>query len=82
MADLDRCLMTFLTIQAPGISRSCGVCGVQYLKEVVLSNDELATSDGNGDGDGDTRAAVPISSARIILATCGRCIQCGGKLIG
>jgi hypothetical protein len=29
----SRCALTFLAIQEPGISKHCGVCGVQYLNE-------------------------------------------------
>ena len=32
----SRCALTFLAIQEPGISKHCGVCGVQYLNEWKL----------------------------------------------
>ncbi|KAF2147533.1 uncharacterized protein K452DRAFT_217535 [Aplosporella prunicola CBS 121167] len=37
-----RCALTFLAIQAPGISKFCGVCGRQYLDEQhIARNDKL-----------------------------------------
>ncbi|KAB2574108.1 hypothetical protein DBV05_g7209 [Lasiodiplodia theobromae] len=38
-----RCSLTFLAIQAPGISKLCGICGKRYLnEEFVVRTDKLA----------------------------------------
>ncbi|KAK5016093.1 hypothetical protein LTR39_002262 [Cryomyces antarcticus] len=34
-----RCALTFLAIQAPGISKFCGLCGIQYLNDSILQED-------------------------------------------
>ncbi|TKA63871.1 hypothetical protein B0A49_09297 [Cryomyces minteri] len=31
-----RCALTFLAIQAPGVSKFCGLCGIQYLNDSIL----------------------------------------------
>ncbi|OJD37099.1 short-chain dehydrogenase reductase sdr [Diplodia corticola] len=41
-----RCSLTFLAIQAPGISKLCGICGKRYLnEESVVRTDKLAGAD-------------------------------------
>lgn len=43
-----RCSLTFLAIQAPGISKLCGICGKRYLNEEYLrKTDRLIRSGGN-----------------------------------
>ncbi|KAK5162632.1 hypothetical protein LTR04_003214 [Oleoguttula sp. CCFEE 6159] len=39
LASLFRCALTFLAIQAPGISKFCGLCGIQYLNDSILQED-------------------------------------------
>lgn len=42
---LSRCALSFLPIQEPGTTKSCGICGLQYLKEKVFSAFDPATED-------------------------------------
>ncbi|KAK7621240.1 transcription factor IIIC subunit delta N-term-domain-containing protein [Phyllosticta citricarpa] len=46
-----RCSLTFLAIQAPGISKLCGICGKRFLSEHhTLKLDTLLDDEANGDG--------------------------------
>ena len=51
---LARCSLTFLAVQAPGISKYCGICGKQYLNDqYVLEQDHVLNTvypAGNGEG--------------------------------
>ncbi|KAF2236322.1 hypothetical protein EV356DRAFT_531250 [Viridothelium virens] len=84
-----RCRMTFLAIQAPFITRQCGICAKQYLKEEFLAEDTPANRDVvqqievNGKGKKSVRDENPkISLARLLFAMCNKCTFCGGKFIG
>ena len=80
--------MTFLAIQAPFITRRCGICGKQYLKEKYLKEDAPESSKtGRQVGNVDDQAGMDdenpkISLARLLFAVCDRCTFCGGKFIG
>ncbi|QDS71860.1 hypothetical protein FKW77_010011 [Venturia effusa] len=39
--EFARCSLTFLAIQAPGISKYCGICGKQYIDGSYLETDEM-----------------------------------------
>lgn len=41
----SRCALSFLPVQEPGITKSCGICGLQYLNEKVFSDVEPTTDD-------------------------------------
>ncbi|KAI9674214.1 MAG: hypothetical protein M1817_002032 [Caeruleum heppii] len=42
----SRCTLTHLPIQAPGITRRCGICNAPYLREdIVLHDDEVEDED-------------------------------------
>ncbi|KAF2173763.1 hypothetical protein M409DRAFT_16036 [Zasmidium cellare ATCC 36951] len=41
----SRCSLSFLPIQEPGTTKSCGICGLQYFNEKVLSDITPATED-------------------------------------
>ena len=80
--------MTFIAIQTPFITRRCGICGKQYLKEDFLSGDKLTEDETvrqshNKQVHVGVRNERPkISLARLLFAVCERCTFCGGKFIG
>jgi hypothetical protein len=77
--------MTFLAIQAPYITRRCGLCGRSYLKDGVLEDDDLDPGDvaqASDNADSVQKHAPRISVGRLLFAVCDRCIFCGGKFIG
>jgi hypothetical protein len=82
---LERCALTFLAIQAPGLCKFCGVCGKQFLKSsYVEKQDPFANSGVDVDtpdatSDDDSRLA-PLTE--LLAEACDRCIYCGGKFIG
>ncbi|KAK4498104.1 hypothetical protein PRZ48_010760 [Zasmidium cellare] len=41
----SRCSLSFLPIQEPGTTKSCGICGLQYFNEKIFSDVEPATDD-------------------------------------
>ena len=85
-----RCGLTFLTIQAPGISKFCGICGRQFLNDNYLEKSTLRTND-NGIEDLSAQSKNEIetgenaafqSLAQVLFAACDVCIYCGGKFVG
>lgn len=72
---LARCTLTFLTIQAPGISKVCGICGKQYLTENYLLKEDI--SDRN-----DLVASESSSLLWLLLTAFDKCIYCAGKFVG
>ncbi|KAF1816035.1 hypothetical protein P152DRAFT_454282 [Eremomyces bilateralis CBS 781.70] len=51
-----RCALTFLSIQAPGISKNCSICGLQYLAEsfVIGDDSQLITEEPAGNNASNT----------------------------
>jgi len=90
--------LSFLAIQAPGISKTCSLCGKQYLKEIFLDKDDLVqTADDATNPEPQTAAEIATehaerqkalqgmqtsSLARILFAASDLCLYCGGKFIG
>ncbi|KAF2157826.1 hypothetical protein K461DRAFT_290101 [Myriangium duriaei CBS 260.36] len=73
----SRCGLTFLSIQAPGISKHCRICSTRFLNEykrasLQVSNDGL-----------DPRLAVDQSEPLLqaLFAACNVCVYCGGSFI-
>jgi len=72
-----RCGLTFLAIQAPGISKFCGLCNRQY-----LTNQHLITLDA-AEGEIENTSAKPDHSLiQLLLVALDICIYCGGKFVG
>jgi hypothetical protein len=84
-----RCALTFLTIQAPNISNSCGICSKQYLKTSRVENQNPGTVV-NGDAEmadaeetsGDSGGLLPHPLTELLSTACDKCLYCGGKFIG
>jgi hypothetical protein len=83
---LVRCALTFLAIQAPGISNFCGICSKQYLSEAYLDSDSTphmnVESDTDSLNDDSERRVEPPSLARTLFAACETCVYCGGRFVG
>jgi hypothetical protein len=91
LTGIARCSLTCGSIQRPGISKFCGICGKQYLDERKISDlepqplrDSAWTAETHGDQAEDARQLPSnhITLAQIILSAADRCIYCGGKFIG
>ncbi|KAF2457436.1 transcription factor IIIC subunit delta N-term-domain-containing protein [Lineolata rhizophorae] len=86
-----RCALSFQAIQRPGLSRSCSLCGKQYLKEDYLLQHEKIDEGARkppkrGRKPRASKAdvadqAAPLTLFRILLAVCDICVYCGGKYI-
>ena len=68
-----RCGVSLLAIQAPGITKYCGICSTPVL------NEEFVRAQEDGD-DTDTDSSGTL--ARVLFQACDVCIFCGGKFIG
>jgi hypothetical protein len=68
-----RCGVSLLAIQAPGITKYCGICSTPVL------NEEFVQAQEDGD-DTDTESSATL--ARVLFQACDVCIFCGGKFIG
>ncbi|KAK8178767.1 transcription factor IIIC subunit delta N-term-domain-containing protein [Phyllosticta citribraziliensis] len=82
-----RCSLTFLAIQAPGISKLCGICGKRFLSEHhALKLDTVLDDEANGNGQSQAGAREqerqPVTLVRLLFAACNVCIYCGGKFVG
>jgi hypothetical protein len=75
IASLARCGLTFLAIQAPGITKHCGICGKRFLSDAYLLSQE---------DDSEEQSINPQKPTllELLLIACDRCIYCGGKFIG
>ena len=73
----DRCQLTFLAIQAPGISKYCGICGKQFLTVQWV---QQKASLREGDGNTSLTPKMP-NLAYLLLAACELCVYCGGKYV-
>ena len=83
---IARCSLTFGSIQRPGISKFCGICGNQCLNErkiyVDMAPPQTSMAE-SPDGPEDSRQLPRnrITLAQVILSAANRCIYCGGKFI-
>jgi hypothetical protein len=68
-----RCGVSLLAIQAPGITKYCGICSTPVLNEEFVQ----AQEDGGGT---DTDSSTTL--AKVLFRACDACIFCGGKFIG
>jgi hypothetical protein len=79
---IARCSLTLLAIQAPFISKHCGICGRQYLNETRLDAvlAQNPTPDFSNEPHGSASQLQQRSSlAILLLKACSSCIYCGGK---
>ncbi len=72
---LARCTLTFLAIQAPGISKVCGICGKQYLTENYLLKEDILD-------DCNSESSESPTLLQLLLTAFDKCIYCGGKFVG
>lgn len=70
--EFPRCGISLLAIQAPGITKYCGICNTAYLNEEFVRAQEAE------DGVPDSSYTI----ARMLFQACDVCIFCGGKFIG
>ncbi|KAI9688283.1 MAG: hypothetical protein M1820_010295 [Bogoriella megaspora] len=69
-----RCRLTFLAIQAPFITKRCGLCKKEYLKDDFLANDtpemdaEIISANGNGHTE-NQQGSPKITLARLLFAS-------------
>ena len=85
----DRCALTFLTIQAPGISRYCGLCGRSYLSENYLLSpapeENIRSEESHGvdvdmsDANSGPRRAFLLD---MLVTAFDMCLYCGGRFVG
>src|ERR1700742_4966500 len=79
---IARCSLTLLAIQAPLVSKHCGICGKQYLNEAKL--DILWSPNAAPDSENEPNSSImepqeSLSLAKLLLTACKSCIYCGGK---
>lgn len=67
-----RCGISFLAIQAPGITKSCGICSTPFLSEEFVEVQEVHEG----------AAQPPVTLSRVLFQACDVCIYCGGKFVG
>ena len=77
----ERCGLTFLAIQAPGLCNFCGICGKQYLKSssVEIQNPIPGVTN-DIEMDPTIIGKKPLSEQ--LAAACNKCVYCGGKFVG
>lgn len=71
--EFPRCGVSLVAIQAPGITKYCGICSTPFLNEEFVRAQEVAD-------EADTEP--PVTLARVLFQACDVCIFCGGKFVG
>ena len=67
-----RCGISLLAIQAPGITKYCGICSTPFLSEEFVWAQEA----------GPEQAEPLVTLSRVLFQACDVCIYCGGKFVG
>ncbi|KAJ4352989.1 hypothetical protein N0V95_003782 [Ascochyta clinopodiicola] len=67
-----RCGISLLAIQAPGITKYCGICSTPFLSEEFVRAQEVQ----------EEMIEPPVTLSRVLFEACDVCIYCGGKFIG
>lgn len=67
-----RCGLSLLAIQAPGITKYCGICSTPFLSEEFAQAQEAQAE----------VSKPPVTLARVLFQACDVCIYCGGKFVG
>lgn len=71
--EFPRCGISLIAIQAPGITKYCGICSTPFLSEEFVRAQEAGE---------DADAEPMITLARVLFQSCDVCIFCGGKFVG
>jgi hypothetical protein len=79
-----RCGLTFLTIQAPGITKSCGICNsdfllFSYLMKRESEMDDYANEKANEVFEASERGSLSFLQA--LVEACDKCLYCGGTFV-
>ena len=86
--------MTFLAIQAPGITKGCGICRQRYLTEEYMQAQEqvdesqfqpynlMANGDAEMEGSDQIRNNSRDILTELLISAFPVCIYCGGKFVG
>lgn len=69
-----RCGISLIAIQAPGITKYCGICSTPFLSEAFVQAQEA--------GEGLSVSEPKATLARVLFQTCDVCVFCGGKFVG
>jgi hypothetical protein len=88
-----RCGISFLAIQAPRITKVCGICETSFLSEDFVEEQEKNGEKRGGDTgagrageemdvDGGEDGGDIVSLAKVLFQACDVCVYCGGKFIG
>ncbi|XPS97382.1 hypothetical protein M3J09_006613 [Ascochyta lentis] len=67
-----RCGISLLAIQAPGITKYCGICSTPFLSEEFVQVQEMQ----------EETTEPPVTLSRVLFQACDICIYCGGKFVG
>lgn len=70
--EFPRCGISLVAIQAPGITKYCGICSTPCLSEEFVRAQETGGSD----------IEPPVTLSRVLFQACDVCIYCGGKFVG
>ena len=77
-----------VAIQVPGISKFCGICGQQFLRDEYSANSLLVTEN-NTDAPhkehntiSKNDGSMEVSLVEVLFAACDTCLYCGGKYLG
>ncbi|KAJ4991411.1 hypothetical protein SVAN01_03058 [Stagonosporopsis vannaccii] len=71
--EFPRCGVSFIAIQAPGITKYCGICSTPFLSEEFVRAQEAGE---------ETDAQSKVTLARVLSQACDVCVFCGGKFVG
>ncbi|KAJ4375205.1 hypothetical protein N0V83_002291 [Neocucurbitaria cava] len=66
-----RCGLSLLPIQAPGITKYCGICSTPFLSEEFVTAQEVEVQEEFG----------RFTLSRVLFLACDVCIYCGGKYV-
>lgn len=89
--EFSRCGLSFLAIQSPGCTKTCGICSTRFLQDEVIL--EVNAERGEADEDAEileedrgqpltTEGELRPTLARVLFLACDACIYCGGKFVG
>ncbi|KAJ4323152.1 hypothetical protein N0V94_002038 [Neodidymelliopsis sp. IMI 364377] len=67
-----RCGLSLLAIQAPGITKYCGICNTPFLSEEFVQAQEAVGEE----------TEHPVTLSRVLFQACDVCMFCGGKFVG
>jgi len=71
--EFPRCGISFIAIQAPGVTKYCGICSTPFLSEEFMRAQEIGE---------EVDAEPELTLARVLSQACDVCVFCGGKFVG